>query len=74
MDSESGLLRAVLPPLVLVTFGAVLIGIATIVDHTPAHEWSLTIGAPSILILIGGLIWLVVAVLIWYFNRRHGRS
>ncbi len=78
MDHNGGRPRAILPPLVVVTVGAVLIGIAFVLEQTPAHEWSLTIGAPSILILLGGLIWLAV-MLIWHFvsrsiARRRGRS
>jgi len=70
MDSNGGLLQAILPPLVVVAVGAVLIGIAFVLEQTPDYEWSLTIGAPSILILLGGLIWLAV-MLVWYFARNR---
>ena len=78
MGSNGGLLRAILPSLVVLTIGAVLIGIAFVLEQTPAYEWSLTIGAPAILIVLGGLIWLA-GVLIWHFvgrriGRRRGRS
>jgi hypothetical protein len=69
-DSNGGLLRAILPPLVVVAVGAVLIGIAFALEQTPAYEWSLTVGAPSVLVLLGGLIWLGV-MLIWYFVRSR---
>ena len=67
-------------PLVVVAIGALLIGVAYVVDQIPGpvHEWSLSIGALSILIVVGGLIWLAVS-LIWYFvsrsiTRRRGGS
>jgi hypothetical protein len=80
VEDNGELRREITPPLVVVAIGALLIGVAYVVDQIPGpiHEWSLTIGAPSILIVLGGLIWLAVS-LIWYFvsrtiTRRRGGS
>ena len=80
MDDNGELRREITPPLVVIAIGALLIGVAFVIDQIPGpvHEWSLTVGAPSILIVVGGLIWLAVS-LIWYFvsrsiTRRRGGS
>lgn len=80
VDDNGELRREITPPLVVVAIGAFLIGVAFVLDQIPGpiHEWSLTVGAPSILIVLGGLIWLTVS-LIWYFvsrsiTRRRGGS
>ena len=50
MEDNGELRREITPPLVVVAIGALLIGVAYVVDQIPGpiHEWSLTIGAPSI--------------------------
>jgi uncharacterized membrane protein len=80
VDDHGELRREITPPLLVVAIGAFLIGVALVLDQLPAphHEWSLTVFAPSILIVFGGLIWLAVS-LIWYFvsrivTRRRGGS
>lgn len=71
MDSPgSGLQRAILPPLIVLAVGGVGLSIAYVLETTPAYEWSLSIGAPSILTVFIGLIYLAV-VLIWYVVSRR---
>ncbi len=81
MDDNGELRREITPPLVVVAIGAVLIGVALVMDQLPpgpAHEFSLGVFALSTLIVLGGLIWLALS-LIWYFvsrsiTRRRGGS
>ena len=67
---SDGLRQVILPPLIVLAVAGVGLGIAYMLEATPAREWALTIGAPSILMLFGGLIYLAV-VLIWYFVSRR---
>lgn len=75
MATGDGLLRATLAPLAVVAVGVLGVGIAYILDLTSSREWALTIGAPAFLVVAGGLIWLLVA-LIWFFvvGRNRPRS
>ncbi len=63
MAPEHSLWRAVRWPLVILLVGMVGIAAATVLDEVYASEWSLTIGAPSLWLLLPvGAVWLVVAI------------
>lgn len=66
--------RAVRWPLVVLLVGMVGIAAATILDEVYSSEWSLTIGAPSLWLLLPvGAVWLVVAIVTYLVrNRRAG--
>lgn len=79
MRSDGDLWRAVRWPLLVLAVGGVGFGVATALDRTPAlagsalRELSLPIGAPSLFILLpGGLVWLVVAVIMYVLKSRRG--
>jgi hypothetical protein len=58
--------HAVRWPLVLIAMVGTGIGVAFLLDQTsgPTREWTLTIGAPSLTLLLpGGVLWLLVAVI-----------
>ena len=61
-------------PLVVVGIGALGTCAAFVLDETPAYEWALTIGAPSLMILILGLIWLVGMIIWSVVNSRSERK
>ena len=73
MVVEHSLWRAVRWPLVVLLVGMVGIAAAIILDEVYSSEWSLTIGAPSLWVLVPGAVWFLVAVLIHLMhNRRAG--
>jgi hypothetical protein len=73
MATQSNLWRAVRWPAVLVAVACLGIVAAAILDRTEARELALTIGAPSLTILLPlGLLWLAVAVAIYVLQRRRG--
>jgi hypothetical protein len=48
--------------------------VATALDRTAAREWGLTIGGPALTVLLPiGLVWLVVALIIYVVKRRRSR-
>ena len=65
--------QAVRWPLVVVLVGMVGVAAAIILDEVYSSEWSLTIGAPSLWVLVPGAVWFLVAVVIHLMhNRRAG--
>jgi hypothetical protein len=72
---ERGLWRAVRWPLLVLMVAGVGIVVATVLDRTAGNEWSLTIGAPALTVLLPvGLVWLVVAVIVYLVRRRGANS
>lgn len=76
MRSDGDLWRTVRWPLLVLAIGGVGFGVATVLDRTvpgtALGELSLPIGAPSLFILLpGGLVWLVVAVIIYVVKNRR---
>lgn len=66
------MLRALRWPLLLVLVAVLAIGAAVILDRTAAREYALVIGAPALTLLLPvGLIWLVVAVVVYALRRRR---
>jgi hypothetical protein len=73
MQSDRGLWPAVRWPLLVLAIAGVGIGVAVVLDQTAAREWALTIGGPALTVLLPvGLVWLVVAVIIYVVKRRGG--
>ena len=73
MVQEHSLWRAVRWPLVVLLVGLVGVAAAIILDEVYSSEWSLTIGAPSLWVLVPGAVWFLVAVVIHLtHNRRAG--
>jgi hypothetical protein len=72
MVVEHSLWRAVRWPLAVVLVGMVGIAAAIILDEVYSSEWSLTIGAPSLWVLLPGAVWLAAAVVIYLVHRRAG--
>jgi hypothetical protein len=63
--------RAIRWPLVVLLVAMAGIVTAVILDEVYASEWSLTIGAPSIWVLVVGAVWLVVAVVAYLVHKRR---
>jgi hypothetical protein len=75
MHNGRGLWRAVRWPLLVLVIAGVGIGVATVVDRTDSREWALTIGGPALTVLLPvGLVWLVVAVIVYLVRRRGADS
>jgi hypothetical protein len=71
--ARSDLGRAVRWPLLVLAIAALGIAVATVLDHTAAREWALTIGGPALIVLLPvGLLWLLVAVVGHVVRRRRG--
>jgi hypothetical protein len=71
VQSDRGLWLAVRWPLLVLAIAGVGIGVAAVLDRTAAREWGLTIGGPALTVLLPvGLVWLVVAVIIYVGKRR----
>jgi len=74
MPAGPDLWRAVRWPLLLVVVAGVGIAAAAVLDRTDAREWALTIGAPALTVLLPlGVLWLLVAVVVYAVRRRAGR-
>jgi hypothetical protein len=74
MRSGSDLWRAVRRPLLVLAVAGLGIVVASALDRTAAREWALTIGGPALTVLLPvGLVWLVVAVIVYVVKRRGGR-
>ncbi len=72
MTPERSLWQVVRWPLVVLLAGMVGIAAATILDEVYSSEWSLTIGAPSLWLLLPvGAVWLVVAVVTHLVHIRR---
>ncbi|HEU5474954.1 MAG TPA: hypothetical protein VFV67_30290 [Actinophytocola sp.] len=71
MAQEQSLWRAVRWPVAVVLLGLVGVGVATLLDEVFTSEWSLTIGAPSLWVLVIGAVWLAVAVVIHLVRRNR---
>jgi hypothetical protein len=72
MAHEHSLWRAIRWPLVVLLVGLVGVATATILDEVYSNEWSLTIGAPSLWLLLPlGAVWLVVAVVTYLMHNRR---
>jgi lipopolysaccharide export LptBFGC system permease protein LptF len=71
---ERGLWRAVRWPLLVLAVALVGVGVAAVLDRTDSREWALTVGGPALTVLLPvGLVWLLVAVVV-YLVRRQGAS
>lgn len=65
MAPGRSLWRAVRWPSAVLVAGLVGIATATLLDERYSSEWSLTVGAPSLWLLLPvGAVWLVVAVVV----------
>jgi len=77
MAGRETLWHAVRWPLVLIVIAVLGIGVAFLLDQTsgPTRELALTIGAPSLTLLLPvGVLWLLVAVITFTWRRRrHNR-
>lgn len=71
MALEHALWRAIRWPLVVLLVAAVGITAAVILDEVYSSEWSLTIGAPFIWVLLVGAVWLVGAVVTYLVHKRR---
>jgi hypothetical protein len=72
MAQQHSLWHAVRWPSVVLLVGVVGTVAATILDEVYASEWSLTIGAPSLWLLLPfGAVWLVVALVIHIAHHRR---
>ena len=72
MEREHSLWRAVRWPLLVLLLGLVGVGVATVLDRVYTNELSLTIGAPSLWILVPlGAVWLATAVVVHFVRRRR---
>jgi hypothetical protein len=71
---ERGLWRAVRWPLLVLAVAVAGVGVGAVLDRTDGREWALTIGGPALTVLLPvGLVWLLVAVVV-YLVRRQGAS
>jgi hypothetical protein len=71
---ERGLWRAVRWPLLVLAVAVAGVGVGVVLDRTDGREWALTIGGPALTVLLPvGLVWLLVAVVV-YLVRRQGAS
>ena len=74
MRADRDLWRAIRWPLLVLAVAGVGIGLATLLDRTVAREGALTIGGPSLIVLLPvGLVWLVAAVIRYVVKRRGSR-
>ena len=74
MRSDRDLWRAVCWPLLVLAVAIVGIVVAAVLDRTTAREWALTVGGPSLSVLLPvGLVWLLVAVIRHVVRQRGGR-
>lgn len=72
MTSEHALWQTIRWPLAVLLVGAAGVVGATILDEVYSSEWSLTIGAPSLgLLLPIGAVWLVVALVTHFVHNRR---
>jgi hypothetical protein len=75
MTSQPNLWRLIRWPILLLGVAGLGIGTATVLDRTAAREWALTIGAPSLTVLLPvSLLWLVAALVIYAVRRRRTSS
>lgn len=77
MAVRDTLLRAVRWPVVLILVAGAGVGAAFLLDLSSSlsiREFSLTIGAPSLLLLAGGVLWLLGAVIRFAWRRHRGKS
>jgi hypothetical protein len=71
MHAEHNLWRTARWPLLVIVIAGLGVLTATVLDQAFRSEWSLTIGAPSLGILLPlGVIWLV-ATIVGNFTRRR---
>jgi hypothetical protein len=72
--SDRDLWRAVRWPLLVLAAAIVGMVVAAVLDRTAAREWALTVGGPSLTLLLPvGLVWLLVAVIRYVVRQRGGR-
>jgi hypothetical protein len=75
MRAERSLWRAIRWPLLLLVVAGAGIAVAAVLDRTAVREWALTIGAPALTVLLPvGLVWLLVAVVLYVVRRQGARS
>lgn len=71
----NGLWRSTRWPLCAVAAAVVLVGIAVVLDAAPpgtAHELSLTVGAPALVLLALAVLWLLGSLVVHWRKRRRG--
>ena len=74
MRSDRDLWWAVRWPLLVLAVAVAGITAAAVLDRTAAREWALTVGGPSLTVLLPvGLVWLLVAVIRHVVRQRRGR-
>ena len=74
MRSDRDLWWAVRWPLLVLAVAVAGITAAAVLDRTAAREWALTVGGPSLTVLLPvGLVWLLVAVIRHVVRQRGGR-
>jgi hypothetical protein len=72
--SDRDLWRAVRWPLLVLAAAIVGMVVAAVLDRTAAREWALTVGGPSLTLLLPvGLVWLLVAVIRYFVRQGGGR-
>jgi hypothetical protein len=75
MTSRANVWRTIRWPSLLLGVAVLGIAVAAVLDRTAAREWALTIGAPSLTILLPvGLLWLAVSIVYVLLRRRHPSS
>jgi hypothetical protein len=76
MTSQPNLWRVIRWPILLLGVAGLGIAAAAVLDRTVAREWALTIGAPSLAVLLpAGLLWLIAAIVVFaVLRRRHTSS
>lgn len=73
MEPKHPLWHAVMWPSVVLLVGLVGVVTAVVLDEVFSSEMSLTIGAPSLIVLAVGAVGLVVAIVVYVVrNRRAG--
>jgi hypothetical protein len=71
MTSRANWWRTIRWPLLLLGVAVLGIVVAAVLDRTAAREWALTIGAPSLTILLpASLLWLVISIIYVLLRRR----
>jgi len=75
MAVEGSLWRAIRWPVLVIAAAVAAIAVAMVLDRTDAREWALTIGGPALTVLLpAGLLWLLVAVVLYAVRRRRAST
>jgi hypothetical protein len=71
VDARGNLWRAVRWPLLVLVVAVLGIVAAAALDQTAAREWALTIGGPTLVVVLPvGLLWLLVSLVRYVVQRR----